>query len=1335
LIEDMQEQVEKGKFVSFFSELCKLDDEYSRMTGIGGHPLAYMADDWNLLSVERIDPAIKTGYTNEMGKILSTCGIASDEKLARLISKESALTVLSDLADPFIPTVLYDEKNEFHDFLMARGLSESHSYGVLPLWVWVKFFIHHRMNGDKLLEYLVGLTTLSKTMFKQSGKSNERIEITGCTYNIQNICECIINGLEIKSSLILTVLEVKTKDSILGVSSEKKVNLRRFIDDMTLWIAVNPKRMIKKLRLYLTFAVRYSGVRCFEQRVWKPTNTNEGTDFSKMRFEDVDVSSGFKWIANSKTFNDQIAKLKELRNSEIERIGYFPDYFLEIFDICLSVDMRNTKPEHAFALFSLLLNLQRIAGYGRGLSYATSARSAPEKKENLTFTKMLSKTVSDVWDRAVLNRYYPLTDEEFVPACIGFLKSTQSGIDSVEVKVGVTTYDSVGKMKKYFTESFKTSKKIVVGLMGGADLFNPKNMKKIDGIEAVGKVGYRDVPYKATRAIYVVPLPVLYYQVLVASHMQRYLNMCNDRLENQNYQVTSETFSIGSKETSGIQIFDNVNTILLSSDLHRLAVDADMSEFDSHNVQHNFRRPILSTMLRKFEDHMSSSGIKDEFGPSKVSIRQAFELGFGSGRILNTCWDNGRKPTLVKINEDMEVNKEVKTATKSKFKLKIEPGWVPLKEGQRYQEVSDDEMNLKLSESKGIKVRADLSGSDLILLTSEASGEYPTLIFNSTESMAIVEYLKEKVFAPLGLEVVKVQVVGDDLEITIRVGKLYEVISYDDFLKLMVDAVAECGHMMSIFKTMICPLHSEYRQIYCAFGLKIEKNHLMKTSSERPRRVEVQQYLTSRKRFYITCILRGDHPGMAMAMYLLEAFYLWRTPLKFATDITEIPITDKRQVYYHMPKTSITKEGILKCGSVSITRDYKIKPDYKVERTKNVIWIRKSLLWATLPIECGGLGLSSLNMCIHHTGAYFMRRVAESENDSSTKILNFTIAAMCINSAFEKSGGVDIRVETPKTTEDLINKHVFSEVTKRNINELRMMGFDRIWNIGRYKAENTASRLLEDSLSSMDQIWRLGVYKDEEIFMKILNVLRTDMTYAGDFLEKSCWINSFEKEYNGYREHSGGNSVIFPTLVSNFREIVDYFGILKPTRSALSYRNRMRMLISREPALSSSIPVETIIKELSQAGVDASEDIEKGKAILIRMGFKTENAHKIVETFITEGKSSMMHMTSEGALTDDFLIHLNIVQSTWKECFFIPDRISRPELLDVLVDIGQEQIHDFLVYNKSKNLTAVYLPKLKGLNTGMQYALATIGLGWITKRGKGADKSYELQQRIESLYR
>lgn len=200
-------------------------------------------------------------------------------------------------------------------------------------------------------------------------------------------------------------------------------------------------------------------------------------------------------------------------------------------------------------------------------------------------------------------------------------KSTSSGVKPVTVN-----FVMKGKV-----ERVKLKNKMSIGSFHGQSLFKRKVLSTKISKANSNLIGYRDVPYKATRTIFVLPLPTIHAQVAVGSHLVAWVSgncISSHRLD---IPFDAGHVSTGSSSTTGVRICDNAATIGSSGDPSYLVLDLDLSAFDQHSKMTNFRGPFMKVMY----DVGVELGL-DGYGPDGMSFEELVTYGFGEGFVNGT---------------------------------------------------------------------------------------------------------------------------------------------------------------------------------------------------------------------------------------------------------------------------------------------------------------------------------------------------------------------------------------------------------------------------------------------------------------------------------------------------------------------------------------------------------------------------------------------------------------------------------------------------------------------------------------------------------------------------
>lgn len=537
-------------------------------------------------------------------------------------------------------------------------------------------------------------------------------------YNLPNIFECLLNICELRMS----------QPSPHFLIDDKRFQVGDLCDELALRVAINPKIVIQDIRRHITYVVRRVGTR--GERITYLGHehacpvTGRMTDVYSLHDFDVERMRRFTHNQNATQGFDEM--VETFTKHGLIRLLALAQGLLNTH---ISYDSSHgTHPTDIVRASSFMMNIMRVAGYGRALKCSAAAKSAEDTLGNYNYMDQeVEQILLKLHDAAISKGYSATTSGTWIQRCISYWKSTSAGLPARKVDVTVTS--SNGKKKTY--SKAKISKKLALGASSGDEYFRRKALSSHLNVENPGITGTREVPYRATRLIYVVPLHTLHAMVAVTYHLINYISSKGEGLPYVDASVNAAHFATGTATTSGVRILDNISTIIVSGKGDYLALDGDLSEFDSHNVYTNFRKPMIRALL-KIINH-------EKFGPDRVSYEDMVHYAFGEGTIHNTKWDVGRKPLLIlKDNADLD-----EMSTKYDFmdydvvdEIKVRgllPGASVLKAG-RYSITND---SVKIEDYDRFFIGFTVDGSDLFTLTSEGSGELTTLMMNTVANLAI----------------------------------------------------------------------------------------------------------------------------------------------------------------------------------------------------------------------------------------------------------------------------------------------------------------------------------------------------------------------------------------------------------------------------------------------------------------------------------------------------------------------------------------------------------------------------------------------------------------------
>nr|QIJ70109.1 RNA-dependent RNA polymerase [Hubei reo-like virus 14] len=1160
--------------------------------------------------------------------VLKTFKISPDYSLVNSMIRRSDKLNYKGIFDPFLDTFKINEKLPCHDFLLGRARTETLTYGSLPLYKWLIFFLSlcESNNIPLELKYISGIVHyISKNSNGSppvvvTRKDFSFLKYVSGFYNVNNIIESLLNLCNIRFGLNHTILR-------FGSST---VDLLSVCDELALRVCVSPKIVIKEIRNFLTLCVRRAGIfssnpSYLMHRNSDPERGNPSAEFQIVAAPHALVS---KFITPSflSAYEEGKKLLKDLK-------------FLKLLHLCeniLNCTLLKGKDgyisvDHFAASCSFLMSIMSVAGYGRGFKYAATPRSQPD--DPVKYSSMGSEVkeiINEIHESACARGFTPVTDEDWVSSCMAYWKSTSSGMRPVPLNVNID-----GKVT-----SVKVSRKLAVGTSLGMDLFKRSSLSKKMDQDNPGKTGVRDVPYKLTRLIYVVPLPTLHAMVAVASHMVRYVSSGDANSPRVGRPFTCDHIASGVDDTTGVRLADNISTLLASGTEFYLSYDCDFSNFDSSCVATNFRKPLI--------EGLKSLGISNSYGPDKIPYSEMVDYAFGDGYIHNTYWDVGRQPLWVlrtdvpsDVQSEMITKYSLDTISTSKVNPSISSlhGSKSMNPDSSYH-VTDADVAPKDMENFFIGNRSD--GRDLVLLTSEASGELTTLMMNSIANLAaqniFLKRIKETKFGNC-VRPVSQKAIGDDVTILLKIDS-HDFTSQDveDFIVFTSKVFDGCGFSLSIPKTHLLIFSAEFVQTYCNLGIYQPKDQIMVIPSEKPRVIDnPSEFLQSLKRLYLSKISRGFSHNFAFLSLMYQARHIQKFDMRrykmelmqakeMKADIRSPSIFSKPM---HISKVHDSLASVKKSGSYEFSEVF-LSPH-----------------WLFLPPSAGGIGLNALCLNLVNTPAFFLFNVSQMEGNERTRWSGFFQYA---KSRYHlKSASSSVAAHVDKSDLKLLTfNNIFNPSVVHRILEIRKFGFKN----KSINAEDIPTRMLNDGLQYENFIKEYSFSRREEEHLKFLKSLSSGIpTYRCDGDE---FLLSYTYEYTEVSplcvaEFIGGLSPRIKLLQQSFdAQIVK-------SRKFRRF-DRLRMIISRDPILKSRLSPEQVCQALEDERVLGESDRAKGLVVLSSMGFDISVAEAILDYRF--GPEALPPGNEFGALSDDVSNLFEMIPPEDVKSFFTPKGVD-----------------------------------------------------------------------------
>ena len=835
---------------------------------------------------------------------------------------EYSKNIKIDIRSIFLETIPIDDKSPLHKILFARACSETLSYGTMPLYRWFLFFLIISQGKHIELQYIAAIVERCENMFKSppfitKRRNNSVLSEVCMFYNMHNIIECLLNVCELRFSLNSRFLTI----------NGKKHDLYDICDELASVIPVSPKVLIKKIRPGLSQFIRRAGSLSNNPAILRHGNVDvtQARTTSEYIIEAVPIEIMEKFT-KTKNAQECISKfylfLEEMGMKKLLSLG--KDYLY-----CTILYEKNTTIDDFIRAGSFFQNIMRVSGYGRSQKWASAPRSLPPRPDYNNIAQEIKKNTLSFHNKAIEAGITPTNDSDWVSRCISLWRSTSAGTKGIKIDV---QFD--GKTK----QNIKATKKLAVGCVMGELNFRRTEMEKKLTKENPGTTGSRDVPYKASRCIYVIPMSTLNAMVAVSWHLVQYVSGTDKATPYAHHEPNRDHVASGSASMEGVRILDNLDTLVSSGSRDILSLDIDFDAYDSSNVYGNMRKPTM--------DALKEMDQGQKFGPDEISWTEMVDYAFGSGRVSNTYWDFTREPLLLVNDESREYIKKKYSCEEIRISeyvgdYKSSVGLKTLKPGS-YLKCLDP---IDREDSDHFFVGARKDGDDLVLLTSEASGELTTLCFNSIVNLSLqtglIDRIKNSRMGSYVEPIIK-KAVGDDLQIFSRV-KSWNFTSDDieDMIHVIQDYCDSCGFIISIKKTVFSPYSSEFVQTHATLGMYVPKDQIMLISSEKPRSIsDPIGFTESTKRLHLSKISRGCDRTAATLIMLYLCRYIMRNDVRrYTVNI------DVEQKYFSYRRSERMKDGRnvfinemlepLKVASVHL-HENKIKKIYeKKDNTKD----------------------------------------------------------------------------------------------------------------------------------------------------------------------------------------------------------------------------------------------------------------------------------------------------------------------------------------------------------------------------------------------------------------
>lgn len=286
-------------------------------------------------------------------------------------------------------------------------------------------------------------------------------------------------------------------------------DLGKILDEIAPNGCVSPKFFIKDVRVHMTLVIRFAGVRA--KKVITMIHEGSNDIFNLMTFNVNRKEINHKLMAPfwdcdniQQTYNNGVSALKKWNLPLLHHLC----------ESLLDCSLDDTSLDDFTIANSFLNNIMRVAGYGKAFKYSSAPRSGPKMKtDKHGLADEVYTVLGSMKAKAESGEFTRTTGDDWEQKCSGYWKSTSAGVapEKVEIKIDNNL------------QKVSVRKKLGIAMALGKKAFSRTLLSRKLNLQNPGSVGYRDVPYKPTRAIYVLPLGTLHAQVAVIQHLVNYV--------------------------------------------------------------------------------------------------------------------------------------------------------------------------------------------------------------------------------------------------------------------------------------------------------------------------------------------------------------------------------------------------------------------------------------------------------------------------------------------------------------------------------------------------------------------------------------------------------------------------------------------------------------------------------------------------------------------------------------------------------------------------------------------------------------------------------------------
>lgn len=400
----------------------------------------------------------------------------------------------------------------------------------------------------------------------------------------------------------------------------------------------------------------------------------------------------------------------------------------------------------------------------------------------------------------------------------------------------------------------------------------------------------------------------------------------------------------------------------------------------------------------------------------------------------------------------------------------------------------------------------------------------------------------------------------------------------DDFLTVMADSIAACGHRMAISKVAFLPLSSEFVQTHAQLGFYVPKDHIMMIPSENPRTIDDQLgFSESMRRLLCSKISRAYSEGFAMYLCI----YLLRHITSISSRQTNFKFEDRFQV---VERSQGQYDPEIKVREI-IARYQDTFLNYED------IWdFHFSPIVATFPRDAGGIGLHPSSLQIINSPSLYIYEVTAMNRSAAELMLKSYYFLRKKVDNLSSSGIDDVSFNRDDVTL-LTPESLFSQNVQQSLNRLKDLDLRHL------NAEAVPSQMMREGIKLERFMMDASRTDRDNRLHKFLESLRRTGMYMKFDTDEYLLGLSFQTEACDILDRSSP-IVSLDTISQN---LIMIYGMALSTGSQIDRREKMRVAISRDPVLKNLRSPEQINGIMDRFAIDTANERDLGYVLLANL--------------------------------------------------------------------------------------------------------------------------------------